>query len=87
MPRYIIVLLLCLIPIVAMAHGWYPPDCCSGRDCLPIPCDQLVEQDNGNWLYNQLVFLKQNVKPSLDKFCHICMPNGVPGCAFVQMGY
>lgn len=25
----------------AQAHDWYPPNCCSGTDCAPIPMDDV----------------------------------------------
>lgn len=32
----------------AAAHSWYPPYCCSGRDCGPVSDDVVEEQPDGS---------------------------------------
>jgi len=31
----------------ALAHGWYDPVCCSGRDCAPVPFDSVEITEDG----------------------------------------
>jgi hypothetical protein len=33
--------------VPARAHDWYPPDCCSGRDCRAIRMDDVELQPGG----------------------------------------
>lgn len=37
MTRIIATLTVIFIGLMAQAHSWYDPACCSGRDCAPIP--------------------------------------------------
>ena len=78
---------------LAQAHDWYPPECCSGRDCFRINADELVETRNGDWLYvpRNIIFPRDKVRPSQDRHFHVCIGNsgyndGVPLCAFVLQG-
>ena len=68
-----------------LAHNWYPANCCSDKDCIPIPCDQIIETVKG-YSYKGLEFATSSVYPSLDQFCHACINNfGMPLCLFIQM--
>lgn len=72
----------------AFGHSWYPNTCCGGMDCKPVPCDQLVEDNNGWWKYLPTgnLFHPSQVQPSQDQFCHVCvgMFDHRSLCAFVQ---
>ncbi len=79
----------------ALAHDaqtgmTYPFSCCGGQDCKPVPCDELVEQDNGWWEYlpTHTPFPPHVVQPSQDRFCHICVTPSVKQgrCAFIHSG-
>jgi hypothetical protein len=37
----IVVLLSLVGSPAALAHSWYDPVCCSGRDCAPVPFDSV----------------------------------------------
>lgn len=86
-------LALLAMALAIPAHSWYPSSCCSGQDCKPIPCDQLVENSHG-WVYlptgNE--FNPSQVHPSQDKDCHVCIGWAVGStaklsrCAFIQQG-
>lgn len=68
-----------------LVHNWYPADCCSLKDCKPIPCDQIIETAKG-YLYNGLEFTEAMVRPSLDSLCHVCINiYNTPMCLFIQM--
>ena len=77
-------LYLTLIPITALGHSWYPWECCSGIDCKPVPCDSLIETKEGI-AYENYVFKDKQIRPSQDKFCHVCINNtNKPLCVFIQ---
>ena len=82
------ILFFCLISGIAVAHDWYPVDCCSGKDCRPVACEELHEDREGGILYKNFRFVKSMVKPSQDMKCHVCiggtMEKPIPRCAFVH---
>lgn len=88
MRKIILITLILLATItVATAHDWYPYICCGGQGCHPVPCDQLVERGDGTWIWNNLIFSTEQVKSSLDQFCHVCInTQGQPLCAFTIQG-
>lgn len=74
----------------SIAHEWYPAACCSGNDCRPVECSELVERGKGI-AYRNFYFYDQMIKPSLDGQCHVCISNEttpefipVPHCVFIQ---
>jgi hypothetical protein len=78
--------------IGAMAHDWYDADCCSNRDCEPVPCEEMAEGKEGvHW--DGMVFT--TVRPSKDSKCHVCVmqwnrlggdTGRKPLCAYIQQG-
>jgi hypothetical protein len=72
--------------IPAWAHSWYPLACCGKKDCFPVACDELVETVFG-WVYLPTgeMFLAEQVQPSQDEHCHVCLASGDHHgiCAFV----
>ena len=90
----IAIALLCLFGwTLAQAHDWYPMECCSQRDCFKVNMDELVESNNGDWLYlpRNLTFSKDKIRPSQDRNFHVCIGNmehnmGKPLCAFILQG-
>ena len=70
-----------------LAHSWYPQACCEDSHCRPAPCDQMIEQSNGDIIFNGLIRVPAaQVKPSQDRRCHICIIAGSGICAFIQYG-
>jgi len=78
-----------------LAHSWYPPACCSDTDCKPVPCEELVENDNGGVTYKGTNFPKSMIHPSQDMQCHVCagtyhqLDGGtqpIPRCIFILQG-
>jgi len=72
----------------SLVHSWYPQSCCSDRDCHPVPCEDILEEPNG-YSYQGLLFGKEQVQLSKDRFCHVCIgkkPSGLPNpyCIFIQ---
>lgn len=75
----------------AEAHSWYPLVCCGGQDCHPVPCQDLINTGK-DYVYHGIHFLKEQVQPSLDNQCHVCISNEnipgmtpIPHCAFIQL--
>lgn len=80
------------------AHDWYSAQCCSSQDCHPIDsCSEMTEASDGGVTWKIYHFSKEQVKPSQDDKCHVCLHNygpayGViqenlrPICAYVQQG-
>lgn len=89
------IVLFCLFLSFAtpvQAHDWYDYDCCSEKDCHPIPCDQLAEKNHSVW-YRGFEFFGTAVRPSKDTDCHVCITNEnkpgeneVPHCVYIQNG-
>jgi hypothetical protein len=72
---------------VILAHSWYPMECCEDSHCRPAPCDQMIEQKNGDIIFNGLITVPAaRVRPSPDRRCHICVVAGSGVCAFIHYG-
>jgi len=75
-------------PEYVSAKDWiYPWSCCGSIDCHPVPCSQLIEGANGDYIYQTFHFLRENVKPSGDGLCHVCIQGIKPMCAFIQLNF
>ena len=74
-----------LLAVFILAHSWYPQECCYGGkedgDCHPVPCDQITETAK-DYVWKGFHFQPEQVRPSLDQFCHVCIgrryDNGEP---------
>lgn len=62
-------------PVAVGAHSWYSADCCSGKDCRPVPARDVRENPDGSWTYLPagVVFAPHMVRESEDDGIHICM--------------
>lgn len=60
-------------PTFAYAHSWYPYECCSGKDCKPVACDEIEELKDGTFRYDGVTFAKSSERPSQDSKCHVCI--------------
>ncbi len=90
------ILLFALLAGPALAHSWYPHECCSDRDCHPVPVEH-VKTVVGGWLLKDGTFIPfGDGRPSPDGRYHICryddgrgamirMP-GKPACFWAPMG-
>jgi hypothetical protein len=76
---------------IALAHSWYPADCCAGNDCTQIPCPELVKQ-GADYVYRGTVFTASKFRESMDNFCHACALDPKTGnvisprCLFLPKG-
>jgi hypothetical protein len=82
---------------LALAHDWYPPECCNGEDrggdCRKVGTEDLQESDKGCWVYLPTgnKFCGAQVRPSQDRYFHVCIGNkphdrGKSYCAFILQG-
>lgn len=61
-------------PCEAPAHSWYAMKCCSDNDCRPIDsCDEIVENADGSATWHGMTTRSENVYPSQDAHCHVCV--------------
>jgi hypothetical protein len=71
-----------LFALFLLAHDFYPPECCSGRDCRPVPCEQ-VSPAGAGYRYAGRYFKPQAVRPSPDGQCHACFSDYLNLCLFI----
>lgn len=94
--RAAVILLIALIPGLASAHSFYPLECCSDRDCYPVPVER-VKTVPGGWLVEGGTFIAYGeARPSPDGRFHICRREdgkgglitipGKPACFWAPMG-
>ncbi|MBF9235168.1 hypothetical protein [Microvirga alba] len=60
---------------LAMAHSWYPAECCSDRDCRELAEDkgETVDETPDGWqLWDGRVIERGIAKLSPDKKFHLC---------------
>ncbi len=82
-----------LLATSAQAHSWYDGRCCSGRDCHPVPCDDLSQDPDGSVTFRPtgVHVFRENVLPSQDAQCHLCTSKpgrneGYGYCAYMRQG-
>lgn len=77
-----LVILFSLISFPAIAHSWYPYDCCSDRDCWPMGLDTDAKEPDpkivpgGYMTYDGTFVAELNTRPSRDGRYHICRQYG-----------
>ncbi|MDP3411143.1 hypothetical protein [Bosea sp. (in: a-proteobacteria)] len=70
---------------LALAHSWYPQECCSDRDCWPMGPDADAREPDptivpGGYRTHDGHFIAQrDTRPSRDGRFHICRAAGAPG--------
>lgn len=67
--------LVCWTGSPAMAHSWYPKECCSNRDCMPA--DRVERDARGDMqvaVGQHRIWVPQGfpIRSSLDERIHIC---------------
>lgn len=55
-----------------LAHMLYSIECCSERDCHPVPCNEIVDLGTG-WQWRRTVFSRAMLHTSPDGGCHVCI--------------
>lgn len=81
----------------AIAHEWYPTECCHGRDCAPVESVETLAPASTNGLATLVITTKYGTavvppdfprRESKDNRMHACMRQGATGrihllCFFV----
>jgi hypothetical protein len=76
--------LWCLI-VGAAAHDWYPPVCCSDRDCAPMPPGS-VREETRNGQAGYLIVAKDLWLAETDSRVKRIAPDGdIHGCFIGEM--
>jgi hypothetical protein len=70
-----------LFALIILAHSFYSDACCSGNDCRPVPCDQIVSIPDG-WKWHDITFHKAMLRIAPDGGCHVCVAAG-PVCIYL----
>jgi hypothetical protein len=73
-----------LIAALLLVHEWYPQNCCSDKDCRPVPCEE-IHSDGDKWEWHKLTIDKFKTQVSPDGKCHVCpLPYvGILLCVFM----
>ena len=62
-----------LLTVPALAHDWYPWECCSGRDCKMLPAGAVREVPGGYFIVETREFVAyRDSRPSPDGEYHRC---------------
>lgn len=59
----------------ALAHSWYPIECCSEQDCRELDetkGETVTETVSGWQLWDGRTVIRQRARPSPDKKFHLC---------------
>ena len=51
-----------LLAGLILVHSWYPNECCADKDCHPVPCDEISEDENGAIHWKYLIFEGSQIK-------------------------
>jgi hypothetical protein len=69
--------MLVVFSALVLVHSFYSQSCCGGKDCRPVPCEQISRMSNGDWLwdnaYQRVTFFPGAMKVSEDDQCHVCV--------------
>jgi hypothetical protein len=90
-PYLLIGFILTSLVTGAIAHEWYPSNCCGGGDCHPVPCQELVQDQSTRWWRwvptaeseprwppgkaLYFDFAPERLQGSPDGMCHTCVSN------------
>ena len=70
---------------LALAHSFYPNECCSGNDCAPI-AEYRVTRGVGGYVIDDQHFVPfKDVRRSHDEDYHACFPYQKFGCFFAPL--
>ena len=59
--------------LILLAHAFYAPDCCGGRDCHPVACEEIVTTKDGWQWQHRIWFSRYMMRVSQDGGCHVCV--------------
>lgn len=67
----VVAIALVLPPKSTLAHSWYPPECCSDRDCWPIRSEEVARVPGGYLLDGEFI-PEERAKEGKDDRYHVC---------------
>jgi hypothetical protein len=89
---------ICLGLLITMtqvkAHSWYDPECCSDKDCEPIP-HETVQVTPAGYLWAGILIPFAEARISMDRDYHVCrgvytgtliQPSFKKPCFYAPMG-
>lgn len=77
---------LVALPTAALAHSWYPYECCSEQDCFPVAVEN-VKTTTGGWLLQDGTFVGfREARVSPDGRYHVCRYNDGKGALISVSG-
>jgi hypothetical protein len=80
----VVIVLVSLSCWAALAHDFYPQECCSGKDCSPIKAERVRVTGNGYLVdgFHLVPFARARWSP--DEHYHACWPSSgrMLGCFF-----
>lgn len=85
----VVILALCIV--AARAHDWYPPLCCSGRDCHPTGAADGAREPAAQWtsegwlLHDGKLIKHKDARVSPDGLLHVCRRNGDPRGEIIEV--
>ena len=88
--RFCSSILLAIAPTIpSHAHSWYPPECCSDRDCMRLTPDEVRETDTHFLIAPTGLSIPRTdpaVRDSRDGDYHICIQSdGSVPCFYVPV--
>ncbi len=75
LPAYVIALAVLVASVPSLAHDWYPPSCCSERDCRALveaKGETVLESAKGFELWDGRIIARDRARPSPDEKFHLC---------------
>lgn len=80
---------LLLLQLATPVHDIYAADCCGGRDCHPVPCEEVTAVGDG-WMWRGVTFEHHTLRVAPDGNCHVCInPNlagpGIPHATCIYL--
>lgn len=73
---FFITVILLLTTVFSYGHDWYSYGCCSNNDCHPITsCSEIIDKGKGFLQWDKYTFSPEQVHPSQDGQCHVCIHN------------
>lgn len=82
--RLLALLVVIAASSAAVAHEWYPTECCSATDCAPLDVAKIKFSPEGWLLPNGEFIAKGNERQSKDCSFHWCRYNELPATKVIH---
>lgn len=71
-----------MLEMLILIHSFYSRECCTERDCRPVPCSEITSVKDGWRWKDKVYFSKSMLRVSPDGECHICVGER-PWCVYL----